>query len=419
MVDFLRTVCIYTETGVAVNQEEVHEKIFYYPEAYNKILIPVAFENNRLTLLLSDESKKAEQFVDLYSFFENGKLIKYESEINYFTKLIGVFSALCKGRNYVSKSSIEHWFPLEFLLNIIWDEKILKELRASFLDLLISMHIDFLPRIYIQKPELIITPEVINNQLYPILFKERHSFWEIKNGFEMIEKIQKTIQNRKISIESEPETIKNEIKVSEDEFQMFELKCKLLDKFEKLKEGEFDCFVLQMLKLAKMMIQFEIISMEESDLETRICKRQIEDFANIDLYRLLSAIKKIFDTSNSGLTKGIIPNKKESLLESQILNKSMNFEISEEPFANYLEGVQKYIQFQSDRVEKKNRINMKYEGEESTDSKYIEQYLSRNYKDEGESNEYMPLKPTPYMLEKPFYHQERLQAGETSSDIKH
>lgn len=72
-----------------------------------------------------------------------------------------------------------------------------------------------------------------------------------------------------------------------------------------------------------------------------------------------------------------------------------------------------------EQEENKIGINMKYEGEESTDSKYIEQYLSRNYKDEGESNEYMPLKPTPYMLEKPFYHQERLQAGETSSDIKH
>ena len=177
----------------------------------------------------------------------------------------------------------------------------------------------------------------------------------------MIKKIQETINKRKQLIEFDADTIVNEIKVGEDEFQMFELKCKLLDKFTNLKAGEFDCFVLQMLKLAKMMIQFEFITMEVSEPETRICKRHTDDFTHFDLYRLLSAIKNIFETPQSGINKGMISNKNESLMESQILNKRLNFEISEEPFANYLEGVQKYIQFQSDRVEKKKRINMKNE----------------------------------------------------------
>ena len=345
--------------GVAANQEKVHEKMFYFPDSYNKVIIPVTIDNEKsLKILLRHPTGVGEEYIDFFSFFDNGTIIKSTEEIIYFTKLIGVFSSLCKSRNYVCKSSISNWFPLPFLLESIWNENLEIEIRANFLELLMSMHIDFLPRYYIEKPELIRTADSKKEHLYRVIFHERHSFLNIENGLEMMKKVRQSINERKKIPKSSQS---NFFHVQEEEFEMFHLKNKLIEELGKTKPGDFNCFTLQLLKLASLLIQFEVITLEISDLDSRKCEFGLSNDVSpdkIDIYRLLIAIQKLFDEVNEEKTISQLSKSYGIIMENQASSKKFNFEISEEPFANYLEGIQKYLEFQSLRISKQSKKSM-------------------------------------------------------------
>lgn len=311
--------------------------------------------------MLKDGSGVGENYVPLLSCFEEGKIKYYCNELEYFTKLIGVFSALCKGRNYICKSSVNNWFPLNFLLESIWNTELTLELRANFVDLLISMHIDFQPRNHIQKPELIRTQEKHTFESYRKAFYDRHQFIHHESGTDIM-KIRSNMNKKKsVLFANSPFMNKNKersncFSIKDEEFQMFLLKIKLIEYFDKSTKGDYNVLTVQMLKLAYLLIKFEVITMEVSVLEARKCYlSDAPEFksGNIDVYRLLEHIQKIFviESRENNKRRTIIDI--ETVVATKTLeaakksNTKHNFDISDEPFAGYLEGIQKFLQFKA------------------------------------------------------------------------
>ena len=103
-------ICSCRDSGVSVNQEKIHEAIFYSPETYNKLVLATSMDSDKkdLFIVLQHFSGIGEDNISLMSCFENKEIRSYHLEINYLIKMLGLFSALCKGRNFVCKSSVNN-----------------------------------------------------------------------------------------------------------------------------------------------------------------------------------------------------------------------------------------------------------------------------------------------------------------------
>lgn len=356
-------ICTCFDSGVSINQEKVHEKIFFNAETYNKAVILNSIDNeNNLILLLKHREGFGEENVNMFRNFLNGEIIDYHKDIKYMISLMQLFSALCRGRNFICKASVSNWFSLDLLINNIWNENLSHELRATLLDMLMSMHIDFQPRSYLPKPELIRTLENHSLDYMKNNFSNRHKILSIDSGFEIkllpSKKTQSTTRNRrKSSILLDDFTIIPE----KDEQALFNLKCELIVFFENLQNFEFNILVFQMLKLANMLIRFEVISTECCNITTQRCVYSFksQDFSNdnMDIVRLLrSAVKILFigpeqelvfkysSKKNSSFSGLLVKNNINYQDQIRILKKSVDF--SQDPFVKYIDGVQDYIEMQ-------------------------------------------------------------------------
>ena len=76
---------------------------------------------------------------DLYNFYlEKGDLRLY----SYFQALIQLSASICYMRNYISIRDLENVFTLDLVIDCVLNEKINAPLRASFANLLITLHLD-------------------------------------------------------------------------------------------------------------------------------------------------------------------------------------------------------------------------------------------------------------------------------------
>ena len=76
---------------------------------------------------------------DLYNFYqEKGDLRLY----SYFQALIQLSASICYMRNYISIRDLESVFTLDLVIDCVLNEKINAPLRASFANLLITLHLD-------------------------------------------------------------------------------------------------------------------------------------------------------------------------------------------------------------------------------------------------------------------------------------
>ena len=76
---------------------------------------------------------------DLYNVYqEKGDLRLY----SYFQALIQLSASICYMRNYISIRDLESVFTLDLVIDCVLNEKINAPLRASFANLLITLHLD-------------------------------------------------------------------------------------------------------------------------------------------------------------------------------------------------------------------------------------------------------------------------------------
>ena len=356
-------ICTCYDSGISINQEKVHEELFYSTENLNRIVIPTSVDAERknLYILLPRLSGIGEHSVDMFECFSNGEIRKYKKEVEYMTSLLDLFSSLCKGRNFICKASVSNILPVELLVNNIWNENLSKELRATFLDLLMNMHIDFQPRSYSKKPELIRTLEKNSMQNFRTNFYNRHAMLNIDSGTELIRKIGKKfplISNKL----KKPSKIYDEFTIlpMKEELDLFKLKCELILFFDELEDLNFDILMLQMIKLANMLVKFEVISTECSNMETTKCvvspsKEFVKD--EMDIIKLLKAsIKILFRRSESGSSTVLLrrptitsdgpkPGVKKVKKVARII-KTSSFTM-EDSFERYMEGVKEYLRQQA------------------------------------------------------------------------
>lgn len=259
-------------------------------------------EKHIIYVVLQHYSGQGEENVDLFSCFSRGEIKKnYQKEIQYFIMILGLFANLCKGRNFICKSSITKWFPIQMLLENIRNEELSVELRAKFLEMLMNMHVDFQPRGKIKKPEMIKTVENIQKKKFEIIFTQRHAIYTENSNQEVFAK-KKFLKNnaRKKDIDDmyEEKLFKIEeedgcIYPNEGEFPMFELKCKLIEYLNEFEMENFDVFLLQNLKLANLLVDFEVISTECSRVDDKYAVLDPFswkfDAAQMDIIRLIKA----------------------------------------------------------------------------------------------------------------------------------
>lgn len=308
-----------------------------------------------LFLVLPHPSGVGEENISMVSCFKNGEIINYNDEIVYFTSLLSLFSSLCTGRNFICKSSINNWFPLPLILKSIWNEHLTPDIRASFFEMLMSMHIDFQPRSYIKLPEIIKT---LNNKSIDAIkstFKERHKILAADDN-EVMENFAKKNDGAKgIGNDSKRSYDEYYVSIDDDQIDMFTLKCQLIDYLEVLKDPQFDLLLLQILKLSNMLVKFEVISTDCSFFATKksLLSPLSKDFstANMDLTKLLQAATKLLFIGNNLIiiSKEALKKKNTfSILNTQgskiISALRKNFDLSDDEFVRFYEGLRKYLE---------------------------------------------------------------------------
>ena len=114
ILEFLTSICVYKGEGASINQEKVFSAIFKENKRhYKKILILTEIEDNTLKICLGHMK------ISLISCFESGRIIGYDSEIQYFTSLLELYSNLCKGRNFESAAYFMPQYPLDIVHTMI------------------------------------------------------------------------------------------------------------------------------------------------------------------------------------------------------------------------------------------------------------------------------------------------------------
>ena len=148
-MDYLSAICLCENNGISANQEKVHENIILYKE---NIMVPIVYDEESCEYVVDffSENKK---FV-FFDCFNNGNIIENHSEIKYFKAVLDLASNLCRSRNFICRPTVNSWIPFEFIKSSIWNTNLTVDIRASFLDLMMSLYIDFQPRNYEKKPEL-------------------------------------------------------------------------------------------------------------------------------------------------------------------------------------------------------------------------------------------------------------------------
>ena len=285
-----------------MNQEKIHEMLFGNPETHSKAVITTSTLSDKMTLyvFLQHHSGIGEENISLESCFINGEIDpRYLNEIQYFTRMLELFSDMCTGRNYICKASIKDWFPIQVLVSNIWNEQLSPDIRAAFLKLMLNMHVDSQPRQEIPKPELIRVLGLILKEDLKIVHKQKHSILNIDSGLDIAHKMHKrfTHFNRHASL-NEDTSDDFIIKFVEDEVILYELKENVIKYLQV--EGlspKFNVLTHQVLKMGRKLAKFEVLGVACSNTEEGFCilnpKHEKFNYDQMDLIRLLNVVKPL------------------------------------------------------------------------------------------------------------------------------
>jgi RyR and IP3R Homology associated/RIH domain/Ion transport protein len=340
--------------------------MFQNAENYNRAVLATFIDTtkNILYLVLKHPSGIGEENISLYSCFHKGEIIKYHTEIKYFILLLRLFACLCKGRNFICKISINKWFPIHILMNNIWNEELSTDLRASFLEMVMNMHVDFQPRAYIQKPEFIRTMETLDNFNFKIFFNQRHALYSLDVGHGAIKnllygkilrkkEVEQAYSGKKLEIASDGYSLTP----SEEEIPIFNLKCQLIDHLSSLNEPQFDILLLQQLKLSNILVNFQVISTECSyySQQKTVFNPDSSEFSSsaMDITRILLAANKIIFTGTE--YSKIFINQHSDLHKDSIkiqltkLDSDKKKASANDTFRRFSEGLRHYLSYHMSR----------------------------------------------------------------------
>ena len=305
LLKFLRSICKYKGKGLSINQEKLHEFLFYNAENHSKAVIPTITSEDQKHFLLTllHSSGFGEVNVVLDECFNSGKIVCNNLEIEYFTRMLELFADMCKDRNYICKASIKDWFPVPTLLQNIWNPKLSPSIRAAFCNLMLNMHIDSYPRQEASRPELIRVLRLVSKEDEGMLLRRRHSL--VSENLDLVHEVGRRFTTAKRSkVTPAPNTsYKDLLKFESEEIPLHSLKEKVLSYFQEQSHcPEFDCLTLSMLKLAYKMTKFELYGAFVSDPAREVFIMNPENplfsYENMDLVRLLKSLAAFLFHSN-------------------------------------------------------------------------------------------------------------------------
>lgn len=288
MLDMLTTICSYEENAINMNQELIYEYFFKNPDNFSKISIPVSSEDGlNIDLIFSSPNQFGEKVISLKSCFKKDNLEYFKNKIEYFTKLLWLFSGMCCGNNYTNSSSIGIWFTRKLLEHNMWNLKLSRRLRAGFCKLFKSIYIDYYSKIESKRIENV----------------------KILKGFSIIRlntrKLMKVDMKKEVNeIYEEAVNNKSEIVEQEDE-SMMKLNENLIKYFVDLSIDKLDELSLELLNIVFKLIKLEIIGLRIYNPYTQVFIKNEKDpdfrVEETGIYKILGAISKVlFNDQDNG-----------------------------------------------------------------------------------------------------------------------
>lgn len=266
------------DDSINKNQEEIHKKLFRVPENFSKISIPVTIENGlNFELTLPDPNHKGEEIVKLDSCFENSVAVKYAHDIEYFTKLLGLFAGMCAGKNYLNTTSISNWFSRSSLIYNMWNKVLSTKLRAGFSKLFKAIYIDSYSKIESKRLETV--------KILEIHYKKKsfQKFMKIESPLDI-----SSLYLKAIEIQGDEES---------DDQTLHGLKEDIIQYFVDYHYQKFDELTLELLNITYELTKFEIIGLGIYLYETKVLINECSDvrFRREDtgIYRLLNVIDQV------------------------------------------------------------------------------------------------------------------------------
>lgn len=304
LVHFLQSICCFQGTGVKLTQERIHEHLFTNAETFKKAVITTIAYLDELKIILPGDSGDEE--ILLNECFLNGDVKEeYHIQINYFIRMLDLFAFMCKDRNYTCKSSIKDWFPIDVLLNYIWNDSLSPEMRASFVRLIINLYVDTHPRHEERFPESVKVLSLQENedlvQKFKDLFRLEYSDVSvhglIRTGttFSKYSKINLYDNGGLVNFEGE-------------ELTLFRLKENLIEHLKLVSlEPVYDVLLFELIYLASQLVKFKIITTAKTIPRTYsalISPYNIQfNYEELDLTRLAKVLIDLLVKEKPNLVK--------------------------------------------------------------------------------------------------------------------
>ncbi|EGR30288.1 MIR domain protein [Ichthyophthirius multifiliis] len=178
LLKFFRQICKFDNKGISINQELIYKFLQSQENLENKMFLLIKINSQNQLEVQIDKN--------LYIINEEicGKNIKINSEIQYLIEQINFYADLSLSRNYLWNKYLEKKFPIQFILQTIFNENLHSDFRSAFCNLLLTVYIDREPLNILIVPQMCRTFNQKANILSPNSHKE---YADIYNNFSFVQ----------------------------------------------------------------------------------------------------------------------------------------------------------------------------------------------------------------------------------------
>ncbi|EGR27577.1 MIR domain protein [Ichthyophthirius multifiliis] len=253
-IQFFRTICKYKDNGISANQEVIYKFIENSPLFKKALFLPIYIneKDKYMYLQIQDKNNNKCQIIKIdEKMFGKDVNFKYDFTSLYFIEQLKLCSDLCLSRNFLWNSFFEKQFPLDYLIEQVFNQNMHDELRSAFCSLILTIYIDHEPlneiimpqmcRIYdIQEDKKTIVQN--NIEKTELLLKKRQPFYEL-----IIKKANEYVDQQIQRIDEKFERIQN-------------LDLQLVSNFQD--ENIFNqSLILHIIKLMVFLIKFNVLGL--------------------------------------------------------------------------------------------------------------------------------------------------------------
>lgn len=351
--------------------------LFCNPETHSKAVITTSTLSDKMVLyvFLQHPSGIGEENIALESCFSNGVIEpKFYNEIEYFTRMLELFSDMCTGRNYICKASIKDWFPIQIIVNNIWNDQLSPHIRAAFMKLMLNMHIDSQPREESKKPELIRVLGLVLKEDQKLVHRQRHAISNPNTSIETVKRLSKRFTHTPTGSPKSQNSEDFIVKFEKDELVIYRLKEDIINFLkEECFEPKFNILTHQVLKMGRQLAKFEVLGSACSSTKQGYCildqQHELFSYEEMDIIRLLKALKPLL-LNNIAISPVKVqkprPKSSKKVQESfeSLLTKILNEANSlEDPVVKYSENLRNFLKsyVSSDEIIENNENERSYE----------------------------------------------------------